>query len=123
MAGAPCPHVRCVHVGATDTSDALLLVATAETRAEYTGGDVLFMREGALVAQPFDAKALAFAGKPTQAAERIAYDEANGAGFSASPCSGSTLNTESSSSRILLRSPLCSTGRPVFVADGPAQSD
>ena len=39
------------------------------------------------MAQPFDAKALAFAGKPTQAAERIAYDEANGAGVSASPSS------------------------------------
>jgi len=74
-----------VYVGSLDSHDSRLLVATVETRAQYTDGYVLFMREGALVAQPFDVKALAFTGKPTQAAERIAYDEANGASFSTSP--------------------------------------
>jgi len=73
-----------VYVGSLDAHEAKLLVTTVETRAEYTSGSVLFMREGALVAQPFDVRTLTLSGKPTQAAERIAYDEANGASFSAS---------------------------------------
>jgi len=83
---SPRPERSGIYLGSLDSGESdLLLGGIAETKVAYSPpGYLLFMREEALVAQPFDERHLTLAGKPLQAAERIAYDEANYASFAAS---------------------------------------
>ncbi|HXW07734.1 MAG TPA: protein kinase [Vicinamibacterales bacterium] len=48
----------------------------ADTAAVYASGHLLFVRQGALVAQAFDPVSLALAGDPFQIADQVAFDPA-----------------------------------------------
>lgn len=52
-------------------------------KAEYAQGHLLFLREGALLAQPFDVSRLQFSGDPVPVAERVSAGAVPG--FSVSP--------------------------------------
>jgi eukaryotic-like serine/threonine-protein kinase len=56
-------------------------IQSADTQATYTAsGYLLFVRQGTLLAQPFDAKKLRLTGDPFPIAERVVDDTANGLG-------------------------------------------
>jgi len=56
----------------------------AASRAEYASGHVLYVRQGALLAHPFDVGARKFRGDPFPVAENVEYDAISSARFSAS---------------------------------------
>ena len=68
-----------IYLGSLDTSDARLLVR-AGASAAYVGdkagetGHLFFVREGTLLAQPFDPYRLETTGEPTPLAERVGMD-------------------------------------------------
>jgi eukaryotic-like serine/threonine-protein kinase len=73
-----------VHVGTLDGSD-VRLVLQVSSRAEYDDGYLYFRRDGALFAQPFDARRLALKGTATRVVDEVGVsgaDYRNGA-FSA----------------------------------------
>ena len=74
-----------VRVGALDSTDDRPLFA-ANSRVLYAGpGYLLFVRDGTLMAQPFDARRLSLSGDIFPAAEQVKYLPANGnAAFSVS---------------------------------------
>lgn len=79
------PSTRGIHVGSLDSTDTKLLLATAQTRVEYSQGYLLFAREGSLLAQPFDEKNLQLSGEPFPVVERFPYfDQTGWAEFSVS---------------------------------------
>jgi Tol biopolymer transport system component len=56
----------------------------AASRAEYASGHLLYVRQGALLAQPFDPGARKLRGDPFPVAENVEYDAMGSARFSAS---------------------------------------
>ncbi len=56
----------------------------AGSRAEYASGHVLYVRQGILLAQPFDPGARKFRGDPFPVTENVEYDAMGSARFSAS---------------------------------------
>jgi eukaryotic-like serine/threonine-protein kinase len=73
-----------IFLGSLDSNDSERLLA-AETNALYsTSGDLLFVRQGTLLRQPFDAKKLALSGDPSAVAEHVAVPVTNVGGFSVS---------------------------------------
>jgi len=77
-------HRKGIYVGALGSTDTSLLLATS-SRGEYAPpGYLLFVREGSLVAQPFDATRRRLSGSPVPIGQRTATFEATGwAEFSA----------------------------------------
>ena len=76
---------RGIYVGSLDSPDPRLLLPTPLTRVEYAQGHLLFVREGTLMAQTFDAKSLQLSGEPVTVVERIPYfDQTGWAEFSVS---------------------------------------
>ena len=72
-----------VFIGSLDSTDGQRLLA-ADSPAVYAWpGYVLFIRQGTLLAQPFDAKKLQLNAEPAPVAEQVAFD-GPGAAFSAS---------------------------------------
>ncbi len=72
---------RAVFAGSLDSAERTR-VMTAESNAAYTSaGHLLFHREGAVYAQPFDADALALSGEPTRVADGILFNNAHGLGL------------------------------------------
>jgi len=70
-------------IGSLDSPEGQRLLA-ADSPAVYSPpGYVLFIRQGTLLAQPFDAKKLKVTGEPVPIAEQVAFDQ-NHLGFSAS---------------------------------------
>src|ERR1700694_2530382 len=66
-----------IFLGSFDSTESKRLLA-AETNALYsTSGDLLFVRQGTLLRQPFDAKKLALSGDPSAVAEHIAVPITN----------------------------------------------
>jgi serine/threonine protein kinase/Tol biopolymer transport system component len=74
---------RTLKVGSIDSKDVKTL-GPIGTRAEYAAGHILSLRQGTLVAQPFDARSLSYKGEAFPVAENIEYDDVGGARFSAS---------------------------------------
>ena len=66
-----------VHAGSLDSGEVTRLV-TADSRAEYARGYLLFVREDTLVAQPFDAGRLQTTGEAVPIAEDIPVNTGNG---------------------------------------------
>ncbi len=60
------------------------LVLATGTNAVYSSGYLLFMREAALVAQPFDADRLTLSGEPTIVADHVQSESFNKGNFSVS---------------------------------------
>ena len=73
-----------IFLGRLDSNESRRLVVT-DTNALYsTSGDLLFVRQGTLLRQTFDAKKTALSGDPSAVAEHIAVPITNGATFSVS---------------------------------------
>ncbi len=64
--------VRALHVGSIESDD-VRVVTPLDSRAEYASGHLLYVREGALFAQPFDADAAAVTGEPSLVTSTINY--------------------------------------------------
>lgn len=76
---------RGIYVGSLDSPDPILLLRTPMTRVEYAQGHLLFVSEGTLLAQIFDAKSLQLSGEPVTVVEGIPYfDQTGWAEFSVS---------------------------------------
>jgi len=73
-----------IFLGSLDSNESKRLLA-AETNALYsTSGDLLFVRQGTLLRQAFDAKRLTLSGDPSAVAEHIAVPITNVGAFSVS---------------------------------------
>jgi eukaryotic-like serine/threonine-protein kinase len=80
-----------VCLGSLDSAEVRPLFS-ADSRAEYAPpGYLLFVRDGALLARPFDAKALAFTGDAIPVASGIWYYRQSGGGVFSVSADGSTL--------------------------------
>ena len=77
------PEASGVFIGSLDSLDGQRLL-TADSSAIYArSGHILFVRQGTLLAQPFDDSTLKLSGEPVRVAEQIAFDGA-ATGFSVS---------------------------------------
>jgi Tol biopolymer transport system component len=56
------------------------LIVEENTAAQYANGYIFFVKDGNLVAQPFDPDRLAFGGNPVPVAQKIEYQEAKSQG-------------------------------------------
>jgi eukaryotic-like serine/threonine-protein kinase len=87
-----------IFLGSLDSNESQRLLA-AETNALYSAsGDLLFVRQGTLLRQPFDAKKLALSGDTSAVAEHVAVPITNLGAFSVSEngvltyCTGPTVS-------------------------------
>ncbi len=72
---------RGIFAGSLDSDDRTR-VASIESNVIYTaGGHLVFNRQGAVYAQPFDAGSLALSGTPTRIADDVPYTSSNGRGL------------------------------------------
>ena len=83
---------RAIYVGALGSKDRTKLMA-AESNAEFvTGPDgrgfLVFHRDKAVYAQPFDPDTLALSGEPTRVADDVSFDPSNGRGYFATSRGG-----------------------------------
>jgi serine/threonine protein kinase len=65
---------RAVFAGSLDSADALQLTASDSAAVYASSGHLLFVRQGTLLAQPFDPKKLKFAGEAVPIAEQVAFE-------------------------------------------------
>jgi len=65
-----------IYVGSLDSKQSKFLV-TSPWMAAYAEGRLLFVREGTLMAQPFDADRLALSGEPVAVAEKVIVPDPN----------------------------------------------
>jgi serine/threonine protein kinase len=78
------PRASSIYVGSLDGAPPVP-VAESDSKAVYTNGFLLLVREGTLLAQPFDAARLAMRGDPVVVTQDVSINLATGgAGFSAS---------------------------------------
>lgn len=77
------PERSGVFVGSLD-GEAPRRLMPAYSRVSYADGRLLYVREGTLVAHPFDARALALRGEPVTIAGRVKYHAASDAAFDVS---------------------------------------
>jgi serine/threonine protein kinase/Tol biopolymer transport system component len=76
---------RGVFVGSLAGADTISVAPSLNTRVEYAQGHLIYVREGSLVAQPFDPGRLQLSGEPATVVERLPYfDQTGWAEFSAS---------------------------------------
>ena len=68
-----------VFLGSLDSADGQRLVAADSPAVYAPPGYVLFIREGTLLAQPFDARKLQLNGEPVGVAEQVGFDGGRGA--------------------------------------------
>ena len=80
------PRSRGLRVGSLDSKETIELASAIESRAEYVRpGFLLYVRQGALLAQPFDAEKLRFRGESMTLASGVHhFNGPANAGFSAS---------------------------------------
>lgn len=69
-----------IYIGSLDSTESKLLVQSG-AGAMYALGYLLFLRGGALMAQPFDPDKLQLSGEPSQVAEEVGYNPLNGRPF------------------------------------------
>jgi len=69
-----------IYIGSLDSTESKLLVQSG-SGAMYAAGYLLFLRAGALMAQPFDTEKLQLSGEPSQVAEEVGYNPINGRAF------------------------------------------
>jgi hypothetical protein len=70
------PGAGPIYVSAFDAAERKLLLNTASANVLYTQGHLLFLREGTLMAQPFDARRLELTGDALPIAEQIQTEAA-----------------------------------------------
>jgi Tol biopolymer transport system component len=74
---------RGVYLGSIDASEPPRLLVAGAAQAQYANGHLLFVRNGTLMAQPFDAKALALGGSPFPLVEDVKQPTAGATGATA----------------------------------------
>src|SRR5260370_20200093 len=82
------PISRVSTLASLDSSERKSIVATNANAAYVQSGQLLFMRGGVLMAQPFDLRSLTLGGEPRPVADHIEMAQNNvvpSANFSASP--------------------------------------
>jgi serine/threonine protein kinase/Tol biopolymer transport system component len=94
------PKPSRIRLGSLDSTDTIDLFQ-AESSVAYSSGHLLFVRDGTLMAQPFDATAARTAGDPFPIAEQVSSEGSRYAGFSVT--SSGTLAYAHGSSRALNR--------------------
>ena len=72
-----------LYLGSLDSPVATQIV-DSPTRAQYFNGRLIYIRDGNLLAQPFDLKKQALVGEPASIAEQVATDDRGAAAFSLS---------------------------------------
>ena len=72
-----------IYVASID-GDAPRLVMPAHSRVKYVAGHLLFVRQGKLIAQPFNTTSASLEGEPVTLADRIKYHNASDAAFDVS---------------------------------------
>src|SRR5262249_32797634 len=93
-----------VYGGSLDSREETFLLPAKSTIAYAAPGFLLYLREGSLMAQPLDAKAMKISGEPVPVAERIRYfPQTSSALFSVSESGVLIYQTESSSALSELR--------------------
>jgi serine/threonine protein kinase/Tol biopolymer transport system component len=92
------PDVRGVWVGALDGTPPRRLL-DADAAAVYARGQLLFVRQGTLLAQPFDPERLVLNGNPATIAEQVASDNQWAAAVAASADGPVTYRTQPASVR------------------------
>jgi len=80
------PDVQGVYAGSLDTREHHLVVRTFVGPAYENGGTIVYVRDGAIVTQPFDERKLVVSGEPAAMPDHVAVNTANSiALFSVSP--------------------------------------
>ena len=74
---------RGVFVGSLDGSEPPRLLVAGAAQAQYANGHVLFVQNGTLMAQPFDAKSLTLGGTPFPLVEDVKLPTAGATGATA----------------------------------------
>ncbi|MBI3491301.1 MAG: PD40 domain-containing protein [Acidobacteria bacterium] len=82
--GANAPKPSLIKIGALDSTQATTLFQ-AESSVAYASGHLLFLRDGSLMAQPFDPASRQSTGDAFPVAEQIGTENVRYASFSASP--------------------------------------
>ncbi len=109
-----------VYVGVLGSNDRVKLFS-ADSKAIYADGHLLFVRQGTLLAQPFDAGRLETTGEQFLVAENVAHNLANGfAAFSASSNGVLTYRTGGSSGELAQLRMHDRSGRPMGDIGPPA---
>jgi eukaryotic-like serine/threonine-protein kinase len=78
------PRPSLIKIASLDSSDVATVVA-AESSSAYSLGHLLFIRDGTLMAQPFDPNAGRLAGDATPIAEQVGTEPSRYASFAVSP--------------------------------------
>jgi serine/threonine protein kinase/Tol biopolymer transport system component len=108
-----------IYVGSLDSTETKLLLQQASSRVEYAPpGYLLYVREGNLLAHPFDATALHTAGEPLLVAERLPYFGTGWGEFSVSGNGVLAYRAHQSITRLVW---LDRSGREVGTAGEPAE--
>jgi hypothetical protein len=80
------PDVQGVYAGSLDTKEHHLVVKTFVGPAYESGGTIVYVRDGAIVTQPFDERKLVASGEPTAIPDHVAVNPTNNTAlFSVSP--------------------------------------
>jgi hypothetical protein len=77
FASVPLDNLRSTFIGSLDSPDRTLILQ-GTLRSTYGSGYLLFLRDGTLMAQRFDPKALRLSGEPVPVAEGVASNDGNG---------------------------------------------
>jgi Tol biopolymer transport system component len=77
-----------IYAGSLDSGSARRVAATRSYAVYVPDGFLLFIQDGTLVAQPFDAATLRASGKPIPVADRVAFNVGNGRGVFGASSSG-----------------------------------
>jgi eukaryotic-like serine/threonine-protein kinase len=108
-----------VYVASLDSSDSKLVLPGVLSRVEYAPpGFLLYVREGNLLAQPFDAAALRTTGEPQLVVEQLPYFDTGWAEFSVSENGALAYQTAHSITRLVW---LDRTGRELGSVGEPAE--
>jgi eukaryotic-like serine/threonine-protein kinase len=86
VVGTCCPAIKParIKIGALDTSETETLPLQAESAVAYASGHLLFSRDGALMAQPFDPSTRSLGGEPFLVADGVSSEGSRYASFSPS---------------------------------------
>jgi Tol biopolymer transport system component len=80
------PDVQGVYAGSLDTKEHHLVVKTFVGPAYESGGTIVYVRDGAILTQPFDERKLVVSGEPATMPDHVAVNTTNNTAlFSASP--------------------------------------
>lgn len=91
-----------IYAGSLDSSETKQIAKMAPARAQYINGYLIYPKDGSLVTQPFDQKALALSGEPTVLVEHLPYfDKTGWAEFSASESGPLVYMTEFPKTRLV----------------------